>query len=162
MSNIIRDNFVNRILHCGKLREQREEYRRRKCLVNAAPAFIQSLADCDSLMTVLSIHKDLWGSGFHNKNIGPDEYGMFRTKDILTMKPEEVFLGNIYGLWTHEIPFWEERKEDPVGANCFGMDENTSLYKIILNQYCRLLMFNVEEIRRQAEDYVCLYETVNP
>lgn len=162
MKKIIRDNLINRILHCGKLREQREEYRRKKHLANAAPAFLQAINDCDSLMTMLSIHKDLWGSGFQNGNIGPCDTGMFRTKDILTMKPEEVFLGDIYGIWTHEMPFWEKHKMEPLGANGFGLDEKMSLYQIILGQYRRLLCSNVETIKRQAADYIFLYETVNP
>lgn len=38
--------------------------------------------------------------------ICPDKYGMFRTKDISTMDPSEVFLGDIYGLWTHSLSYW--------------------------------------------------------
>ena len=39
--------------------------------------------------------------------IGPDDkYGMFRTKCIGTMSMDEVFLGDIYGLWTHTLTYW--------------------------------------------------------
>ena len=41
-----------------------------------------------------------------NHAICPDKYGMFRTSNIATMSMDEVFLGDIYGLWTHSLPFW--------------------------------------------------------
>ena len=41
-----------------------------------------------------------------NSAICPDKYGMFRTKDISTMDPSEVFLGDIEGLWTHSLSYW--------------------------------------------------------
>lgn len=41
-----------------------------------------------------------------NHAICPDKYGMFRTSNIATMSTDEVFLGDIYGLWTHSLPFW--------------------------------------------------------
>lgn len=41
-----------------------------------------------------------------NPAICPDKYGMFRTSDISTMDPSEVFLGDIYGLWTHSLNYW--------------------------------------------------------
>ena len=41
-----------------------------------------------------------------NSAICPDKYGMFRTSNIATMDPSEVFLGDIYGLWTHSLSYW--------------------------------------------------------
>ena len=41
-----------------------------------------------------------------NQAICPDKYGMFRTKEIATMDPSEVFLGDIEGLWTHSLSYW--------------------------------------------------------
>ena len=44
--------------------------------------------------------------------ICPDKYGMFRTSNIATMSTDEVFLGDIYGLWTHSLTYWLSSKND--------------------------------------------------
>ena len=61
-------------------------------------------------------------------SVCPDKYGVFRTKDIATMSPNDVFLGGIYGLFTHDITMWELYKKTDKEA-----------YNIVLNQYYRLL-----------------------
>ena len=58
----------------------------------------------------------------------PDKYGVFRTKDIATMSPDDVFLGGICGLFTYNITTWELYKKTDKEA-----------YNIVLNQYYRLL-----------------------
>lgn len=47
-----------------------------------------------------------------NHAICPDKYGMFRTSNIATMSTDEVFLGDIYGLWTHSLTYWLSSKND--------------------------------------------------
>ena len=61
-------------------------------------------------------------------SVCPDKYGVFRTKDIATMSPDEVFLGGICGLFTYNITTWELYKKTDKEA-----------YNIVLNQYYRLL-----------------------
>lgn len=41
-----------------------------------------------------------------NHAICPDRYGMFRTSNIATMSMDDVFLGDICGLWTHTLTYW--------------------------------------------------------
>lgn len=41
------------------------------------------------------------------------------------MTPEEVFLGDIWGLWTHPITFWETRKDSTMAGNEFGISDDT-------------------------------------
>ena len=161
MNKIIRDNMFNRLFHCHQVKEQHETLRKHKALVCATPSFLQALEECSTLQEVLNIHKDLWGSGFQNIHIGPCSTGFFRTKDILSMTPDEVFLGNIYGLWTYNIPDWEKRRDKRIGVNGFGVDEDYSLYKIILDQYRNRLIFNVRGICEQAKEYIADYEAVN-
>ena len=49
--------------------------------------------------------------------ICPDKYGMFRTSNIATMSTDEVFLGDIYGLWTHSLTYWlSSKNEDAVST----------------------------------------------
>lgn len=67
------------------------------------------------------------------------------------MTPCEVFLGGIYGLNTNPIPFWEARKNDKYGCNGFGVDENDSLYEIVLNQYKDLLTFTIKHMLKVAD-----------
>ena len=61
-------------------------------------------------------------------SVCPDKYGVFRTKDIATMSPNDVFLGGICGLFTYNITTWELYKKTDKEA-----------YNIVLNQYYNLL-----------------------
>ena len=61
-------------------------------------------------------------------SVCPDKYGVFRTKDIATMSPDDVFLGGICGLFTFNITTWELYKKTDKEA-----------YNIALNQYYKLL-----------------------
>ena len=61
-------------------------------------------------------------------SVCPDKYGVFRTKDIATMSTDDVFLGGICGLFTHNITAWELYKKTDKEA-----------YNIVLNQYYKLL-----------------------
>lgn len=76
--------------------------------------FIRRLEKSDSLLDLFSLHRQIWDSGIRNANIGPNEYGMFRTDDISRMKPDEVFLGNIFGLFTLPLPQWIGAPEEPL------------------------------------------------
>ena len=67
------------------------------------------------------------------------------------MTPDEVYLGGIWGLLTKPIPFWEEHKDEPYGCNGFGIDENISLYAMIVNQYKSLLLSNIKVIYHNAQ-----------
>ena len=55
--------------------------------------YLSELSSAGSLMELLELHKRMWKEGIQHNNIGPNEYGMFRTKDIASMEPSEVFLG---------------------------------------------------------------------
>lgn len=61
-------------------------------------------------------------------SVCPDKYGVFRTKDIAIMSPDDVFLGGIRGLFTQNIIMWELYKKNDKEA-----------YNIVLNQYYNLL-----------------------
>ena len=66
-----------------------------------------------------------------NHAICPDKYGMFRTSNIATMSTDEVFLGDIYGLWTHSLSFWlSYQDEDAVSE--------------ITNQYYHQVLSGIE------------------
>lgn len=68
--------------------------------------FISQLEKSGNLMELFSLHKQIWDNGLRHRNIGPCEWGMFRTQDISTMTPSEVYLGDIAGLFTLPLPEW--------------------------------------------------------
>lgn len=91
-----------------------------------------TIARCTSLDELLSAHKGMWAEGVRCRNLGPDRYGMFRTDDISTMTADEVYLGNIHGLWTHPVSFWKEAAPED--------------RYMITEQYRRFLMSNLKEM----------------
>lgn len=42
---------------------------------------------------------------------GRDTCGWNRTKEDEQVTPDKVYLGGVYGLFTHPVPFWQERKD---------------------------------------------------
>lgn len=153
----IKDNLFNRIFRKTQLEKQHNNYQKVCKDVEKADEFLKAVTRCNSLTQMVAIHKNIWGSGFRNKNIGPDECGMFRTNDILTMKPEEVFLGNIYGLWTFPIPEWDNNCNALFGANGFGINPGTRTYDLVLNQYRNLLQTNLMTIIQPEKDWLEQY-----
>lgn len=156
---IIRENLWNRIFHKDRIHEQQDEARRQQHIIDVADSIITALQDCNRLTEMYHLHKNIWDAGLRNRNIGPNQYGMFRTKDISTMRPEEVMLGNIYGLWTFPIPAWEanEKAQEPFGANDYGIIPETTVYEVIVTQYRNILMSNVRVIKREAENFITAY-----
>lgn len=146
---IYRDNWWNRIFHQKKLVQQEEKREELKKRLRTVAFFLSSIEIAKNLTELLELHKQLWRSGIRTSFIGPSPHGMFRTKDINDMKPEEVFLGNIFGLFTLNIPKWEESKEQPYGANGFGIDPETPLYTFPMNQYRETLLSALRQSERE-------------
>ena len=149
------NNLFNRFFYKETLAEEKEKYEKCKSLVGHFPELDERIGASKTLERVLELHKKAWGLGYQNDNLAPCEYGMFRTKDISTMKPEEVFLGNVYGLWTFPMPKWEDQKSQMY-------DKDISVYDIVLNQYKKVLHSNVKAIYREAQALVEEYEEINP
>ncbi len=144
-------------------KELKDKFKR---LISIAPAYIQRIGDVDfaygypnsakvtgltSLFDVLNIHKEIWAEGFQNINIGPDMKGMFRTENIENMVPQEVWLGNIYGLSTKEIPFWEKLKDESKKDGGYQIYQYLTTYQIVLRQYKHHLISNIKAIKKKAE-----------
>ncbi len=153
-----RNNFWNRLFHRSEVDENQRQYELYRKQMETGQDFIVALENARDLRTLWRIHKDAYGTGFVHKNLGPDRYGMFRCSNILTMTPGQVFLGGIYGLSTCAIPFWEQCRDEPFGANEFGIDENRSLYGMILDQYRHHLISNIGLMDRIARMSVPDYE----
>lgn len=139
------------IFHRKEMKRQLRQLHKLRMIIKDADDYTDLLLSSEDLKELLFLHKNLWRNGLQNANIGPNKYGMFRTENIETMKDEEVFLGDIYGIRTANIPFWEENKNEPYGVNGFGIDPKKPLYDIIVRQYREHLLSNIKEIKRTAE-----------
>ena len=160
---VIKENLWNRIFRKKEILAQQEEKCRRQHLLDVADGLIHDVENGKTLTEMVTLHKRIWSEGFRNRNIGPDDCGMFRTKDIADMKPEEVFLGNIFGLWTFPIPKWEEsrKSKETFGCNGFGIDPHLKVYDVIMEQYKGVLLSNVKCIKRTAQSYVSEYNVLH-
>lgn len=56
---------------------------------------------------LISVHKLLAKDDVLPKNCDVDEYGMIRAESIDQISKDNIYLGNIYGLWTFPIRTWE-------------------------------------------------------
>lgn len=117
--------------------EKSKKEEKRKKICSYINYFIEEIKKAENLYDLYVLHIQLWGCGIRCSNLGPNEYGMFRTKDILTMKPYEVYLGNIWGLFTKPLPFWN---------TCSETDQ-----ALVLQQYKTILLSNLEEINRHEK-----------
>lgn len=160
---IYKENLLNQLLHPRQLRRQRRKAVTVAGRITVADELLISLAKCNSLLKMVELHKKIWEQGFRNGNIAPCEWGMFRTKDIMTMKPSEVYLGDIYGLWTFTVPEWESKRNAMLGSNPYGINPGITVYQIVLDQYRRHLKSNLEALvsldRRWQKDYIAVNGT---
>lgn len=90
-----------------KNQEKKNEINKLEYQIRQLNKFKDELMSHHTLEDTFKIHKQLgemhlaWSIA-----ICPDKYGMFRTSNIATMSMDEVFLGDVYGLWTHTLTFW--------------------------------------------------------
>ena len=108
----------------------------------------------ESLIKLFNAHQGMWRDGIRNKNIGPDPYGMFRTDDIEKMYPFQVYLGNIDGLFTNTLEFFENEK-DKVLARQKAEGKPLVLpdfYSTVYKQYRHHLASNIRDIRAHIFD----------
>ena len=117
-------------------KEKLREIQETSILVSRIDHFLALISNAQTLDELYILHIQIWEEGIRNKNIGPDQFGMFRTDDILKMTPDQVYLGNIHGLWTNNIPFW---REAPIKERF-----------IVTNQYRQHLRRNLLSIKSHA------------
>ena len=147
---VLKENLFNRIFRRTKLQKQRDEKMRLESVVEKIDLYVPKVQECQNLYVMLELHKSMWNDGIRNTYLGPNQYGFFRCKDIAKMSPEEVYLGNIYGLWTKSIPQWEEVKDHKFGVNLYGIEADTTIYQLMLYQYRFVLTSNMQLIKQQS------------
>jgi len=145
----LKNNSWNRFFHKKNLKETSLKMRSLKRIIEVAPSFRERIGDividkvgrsttvsgATSLLELLKIHKEMWANGIRNEYLCPDQFDMFRTESIPDMTPQEVYLGDIWGLSTKPIPFWEESKNEGKTGGGFEIYDHLSVYEIILRQY---------------------------
>lgn len=151
----------NRWFFAKELIEQARKYKKMKTLLSKYNMYYDKIVNSKSLLELLEFHRIIWVEGFRNKNLGPCEWGCFRTSDIAEMLPEQVYLGNIYGLWTFNIPKWEEDHDEVMGPNGFGVAKDTKIYDLILDHYKCILKSNMNSIKSECVDFISEYESLN-
>lgn len=145
----IKDNWWNRIFYRKTLKAWKDKVHR---ILGWFPQLEQDLREAKTLSQLLEVHKKAWNLGFQNPNLAPLEWGMFRTKSIPEMTPDEVYLGGIWGLSTKNIPFWEENKSETMAGNGFGIDDDKLIYEIIMSQYRNYLRSNFKSLKEEAKN----------
>ena len=127
--------IISKIVTTYKLKQRKElkEQKHKKELLDKLDYFIHQVEIAESLRELFILHIKIWANGIQHKNLGPNQYGMFRTNDILMMVPEEVYLGNIWGLNTKPLPFWETQTS-----------ENQEL---VIKQYKTILISNMNNLK---------------
>lgn len=126
-----KNNWWNRIFHKKEIANNFSELAKVKSILAASDTLTMNISEATTLEALLIWHKRAWRAGFQNENLGPDKYGMFRTKDINKMTVDEVFLGGICGLNTLPLSKWEDEP-------------------IVLVQYKHLLLSNIRYIVTNA------------
>lgn len=90
-----------------KCQEKKNEINKLEHQICQLNKFKGELMSHHTLEDTFKVHRQLGDMHLAwNSAICPDKYGMFRTKNIATMDPSEVFLGDIEGLWTHSLSYW--------------------------------------------------------
>ena len=149
-------NLWNRLFQSKELTEQEKRYHFCLEIVGFYGSVDTVLREAGTLPGLLEAHKFLWSKGYRNDNLGPDKCGMFRCESIEKMGVEDVFLGNIYGLFTKTLRYWDNC-EDSMDLN----GRSVRIKDVIYNQYARHLRSNVDNIYGQARRYILDYEILN-
>ena len=149
-----RCNIWNKIFHSSEVNKNIEDYKLQQSLVNNYECWLTKIGNANTLIECMILHKYIWSQGFKNTNLGPDKYGMFRTKDINFMTTNEVYIGGFNGLKILTIEEWEECKEELY-------DSEQTCYSFILSRYKRSLKANIINITDKAKILVEQYQQNN-
>lgn len=153
-----KNNLFNRLFHKAEINANKDFFKTQNFICNNVDNVLKDLDRRNTLIEIFLLHKRIWIQGFRNENIGPCQYGIFRTQSIEDMKPEDVHLGGRWGLITENIPYWEKCHDEKYGANGFGIDPEISLYGMILDQYKNHLRSNIVAIAKKANQLVSEYK----
>ena len=113
----------------------------------------------EDLMDLLSLHREMWTAGVRPPGLGPG--AMFRTDNISTMSPDEVYLGNVDGIWTNNITFFEGIKDsdrETYGRVC---RQYSGHIRRSLDNGCRMVYNDGFSEARVVDEVSCYMRTMN-
>ena len=83
---------------------------------------------------------------------GRDEFGWNRTKHGEEVVPDKVYLGNIYGLFTHPVPVWQEGKDKPKSSWPGVRDSNP--YEVVSAQARNFVQNHAPVMAQRARELI--------
>ncbi len=146
----VKDNLWNRIFHSKKLRAYKEWREKANAIIGWNRQLNEGLRRATTLQELINIHKHAWDIGYQNSGLAPCEWGMFRCDSIPELTLDNLYLGDIWGLWTNNGKFWEDHKNETMAGNGFGIDPNKKVYDIVMKQYREHLKCNINAISEQT------------
>ena len=157
----------NRVFHKKQVNQNIQRANALRTIIELAPAYIEKIGEvtyqsgnydsahvigAPTLRDVMKLHKNAWADGFQHENIGPCHSGMYRCESIETMRPEDVYIGgNLYGLNTHNIPFWDECMNEGKTCGGYPIYSYLTVYQIVLQRYKDQLSSNIRAIADEAK-----------
>lgn len=147
-----KNNIWNKIFHRKDLNKNVENLIKAKRIYNNSEDWLYQVGQANTLSELMILHKRLWREGYQNRNLCPDQYGMFRTEDINTMTIDQVYIGSeSYEINTFTIEWWEHHTDVPY-------NDKVTCYDIIFNIYKNLLISNIKELssiaRLNIEEFI--------
>lgn len=137
----------------AKSRELHDKY-------NLCDKWLQQVSHTpDSLYQLMVTHKRMWKEGVQHQNFGPDRYGMFRTDSIENLSLDNLYLGNVYGIWTNKASVFETPEFKYVGGTSAAVADDskgkelTDEYKKICAQYRNHLISNLRAMKSNIYDH---------
>lgn len=75
---------------------------------------------------------------------GRTKFGWNRTKVGEVVTPDNVFLGNVYGLFTKPVSFWKQKRYDEKGGWGFPDMEHLNSYDVVAGQSVGFLQAHLD------------------
>lgn len=142
----IKNNLWNRLFHSKALKEYQEWKKVADSIIGWNKQLNEDLTRAKTLQDLIDIHKHAWEIGYQNSNMAPCAWGMFRCNSISELTLDNLYLGDIWGLWTNTGRLWEEHKDEIMAGNGFGIDPEKKVYDLIMQQYRQHLRSNINAI----------------
>lgn len=148
----IKNNLWNRIFHSKALKEYQAWKKVAEAIIGWNKQLNEDLQRAKSLQDLINVHKHAWEIGYRDSNLGPCPWGLFRCDSIPELTLDNLYLGNIYGLWTNTGRYWEQHRSETIGVNGFGIKEYELIYDLLMQQYKRILKSNINAISEQTKE----------
>ena len=128
-----KNNIFNRLFNKAEVAANTKVVARYRSILSNFEKYYNLIENAESLEDLLRIHKELFPI-YACRNLDVDQYGMFRADKVENLTIDNVYLGNINGLWTKTIRYWETTPE--VG--------------VVFDQYADMLTSNMFALKQEA------------